>query len=497
MGWTLAADNQGRTYYVNGDTGETTWEKPLELMTPLEVALARLGWREYTAEGGQVYYFNQDKGESSWVVPEGVQELVSAAEGLALGGPAPGELALEDKEVGGAQDSSAGQTDSEPVVDPHNILAPETPDAAAAYIELLRSAEVDATWPYSRVIAAFVDSPVYWLVGDARARRDLYTKYLATRSREELMRENQSKEQFTSAFVEVLGLIPGITHATRWTSAVVLLESEPIYVHAAIPEREKRAVFREYRRGLRRRHREEVEQLRQKALPQVPALVASTKLLLADTWLTVYGRVVATPEYASSKALQALAKRDWHEEYTRQMAVLVSAAQERVGRLEKQYLREDRVARDGFKQALQELLALGQVDVDSVWSDVYPLVQGDVRLEAMLGRRGLLPIDLLWDVVYRLDQELRVKRDVVLTLMVEHGVVAGGAEEFVRFLAAHQEDERLKRVGWGPGVDLGQAADVGRVHERLVKAGEKREAVAAAAPTAPDKRPRQSRALDY
>ncbi|MCD7460124.1 hypothetical protein HAX54_042926 [Datura stramonium] len=48
-----AAD--GRRYYYNKITKQSSWEKPLELMTPLERADASTVWKEFTTADGRKY----------------------------------------------------------------------------------------------------------------------------------------------------------------------------------------------------------------------------------------------------------------------------------------------------------------------------------------------------------------------------------------------------------------------------------------------------------
>ncbi|KAK9946354.1 hypothetical protein M0R45_011823 [Rubus argutus] len=64
----MAAD--GRRYYFNRSTRQSSWEKPLELMTPLERADASTVWKEYTSADGKKYYYNKVTRESKWTIPE-------------------------------------------------------------------------------------------------------------------------------------------------------------------------------------------------------------------------------------------------------------------------------------------------------------------------------------------------------------------------------------------------------------------------------------------
>ncbi|XP_057776534.1 pre-mRNA-processing protein 40A isoform X2 [Salvia miltiorrhiza] len=63
-----AAD--GRRYYYNKTTKQSSWEKPLELMTPLERADASTVWKEFTTPEGRKYYYNKETKQSKWTIPD-------------------------------------------------------------------------------------------------------------------------------------------------------------------------------------------------------------------------------------------------------------------------------------------------------------------------------------------------------------------------------------------------------------------------------------------
>ncbi|XP_020276950.1 pre-mRNA-processing protein 40A isoform X1 [Asparagus officinalis] len=63
-----AAD--GKRYYYNKKTRQSSWEKPIELMTPLERADASTEWKEFTTAEGRKYYYNKVTKQSKWTIPD-------------------------------------------------------------------------------------------------------------------------------------------------------------------------------------------------------------------------------------------------------------------------------------------------------------------------------------------------------------------------------------------------------------------------------------------
>ncbi|XP_022941011.1 pre-mRNA-processing protein 40A-like [Cucurbita moschata] len=68
--WQEHASADGKRYYYNKKTKQSSWEKPLELMTPLERADASTVWKEFTSPYGRKYYYNKVTKESKWTMPE-------------------------------------------------------------------------------------------------------------------------------------------------------------------------------------------------------------------------------------------------------------------------------------------------------------------------------------------------------------------------------------------------------------------------------------------
>ncbi|KAL1353578.1 pre-mRNA-processing protein 40A isoform X2 [Arachis hypogaea] len=95
-----AAD--GRRYYYNKRTRQSSWEKPLELMSPIERADASTVWKEFTSSDGRKYYYNKVTQQSTWSIPE---ELKLARE-LALKAANQG-MQLETSDTSNTAVSSA------------------------------------------------------------------------------------------------------------------------------------------------------------------------------------------------------------------------------------------------------------------------------------------------------------------------------------------------------------------------------------------------------
>ncbi|XP_006888191.1 PREDICTED: pre-mRNA-processing factor 40 homolog A-like, partial [Elephantulus edwardii] len=73
--WTEHKLPDGRTYYYNIETKQSTWEKPDDLKSPAEQLLPKCPWKEYKSDSGKSYYYNSQTKESRWIKPKELEYL--------------------------------------------------------------------------------------------------------------------------------------------------------------------------------------------------------------------------------------------------------------------------------------------------------------------------------------------------------------------------------------------------------------------------------------
>jgi len=66
--WTEYSTPEGKKYYFNRETKQTSWDKPDDLKTPEERAMDACPWKEYSTQGRK-YYYNTITKQSEWEMP--------------------------------------------------------------------------------------------------------------------------------------------------------------------------------------------------------------------------------------------------------------------------------------------------------------------------------------------------------------------------------------------------------------------------------------------
>ncbi|KFQ08179.1 Pre-mRNA-processing factor 40 A, partial [Haliaeetus albicilla] len=122
--WTEHKSPDGRTYYYNTETKQSTWEKPDDLKTPAEQLLSKCPWKEYKSDSGKPYYYNSQTKESRWAKPKELEDLeavstttaTSAATAAPEAETAAASSVVENESTGTAAAEEQGQATSAPAV---------------------------------------------------------------------------------------------------------------------------------------------------------------------------------------------------------------------------------------------------------------------------------------------------------------------------------------------------------------------------------------------
>lgn len=97
-----------------------------------------------------------------------------------------------------------------------------------------------------------------------------------------------------------------------------------------------------------------------------------------------------------------------------------------------------------IKAVLQELIESGTLKARTKWKEVYPLFKDDNRYLDMLGNPGSNPLELFWDAVDTLDQQLDAKVAVVEDAIKRHNTALdSSAKKDEESLRKNQDDDAM------------------------------------------------------
>ncbi|XP_053327677.1 pre-mRNA-processing factor 40 homolog A isoform X2 [Spea bombifrons] len=254
--WTEHKSPDGRTYYYNTETKQSTWEKPDEMKSPVEQLLSKCPWKEFKSDSGKPYYYNSQTKESRWAKPKELEDLevmIKAEENsappedtaalLSAPGTVPGEangtpvpLATELEPI-----ASAPAT---PAIDTENTLTDSTEEQALSITSSIQEKEVE------------VGSSV---MIDETSQQEPIVEAAPVEEREEKILKKtytwNTKEEAKQAFKELLKE-KHVPSTASWEQAMKMVINDPRY-SALAKLSEKKQAFNAYKVQTEKEEKEE------------------------------------------------------------------------------------------------------------------------------------------------------------------------------------------------------------------------------------------------
>uniref|UniRef100_A0A670KFG8 Pre-mRNA-processing factor 40 homolog A n=1 Tax=Podarcis muralis TaxID=64176 RepID=A0A670KFG8_PODMU len=419
--WTEHRAPDGRVYYYNSETKQSSWEKPDELKSKAELLLSRCPWREYHSETGKPYYYNTQSKESRWTRPRdlddiegeglGRQELIRPGLGLPFlkchhgNHPLPfvssALIKEEEEEAEDEEDRGPGNAWS------------NKEEAKQAFKELLKDKVLigagggleDQRFP-----------PRNDALPKLSEKKQAFNAYKAQRDKEEKeearLRAKEAKEEL-QRFLEQHSKMSSITRYRKAEQMFGELE-----VWAVVPERDRKEIYDDVLFFLAKKEKEHAKQLRKRNIQALKSILDSmSRVSFQTTWSEAQQYLMDNPSFAEDEDLQNMDKEDaliCFEEHIRTLEREEEEERER-GRLRER--RQQRKNREAFQAFLDELHESGRLHSMSTWMELYPSLSTDRRFANMLGQPGSTPLDLfkfyVEDLKARFHDEKKIIKDIL------------------------------------------------------------------------------------
>ncbi|KAF4214998.1 hypothetical protein CNMCM8980_008877 [Aspergillus fumigatiaffinis] len=466
--WQEARNADGRVYYYNVQTKATQWQKPVELMTPVERALANQPWKEYTAEGGRKYWYNTETKQSTWEMPDVYKNALAQVQA-----PQPAPVAAPTFVAGGVSSfpSHPQQRDRDDYdrgygdrrggygsMDVNGISAapalgtaqaePEynsLEEAENAFMKMLKRHNVQADWSWEQTMRATIKDPQYRALKDPRDRKAAFEKYAAELRMQEKDRAKERFAKLRTDFNTMLKSHPEIKHYSRWKTIRPIIEGETIF-RSTNDENERRQLFEEYILELKKEHVEREAARRRAALDELVNILNSLNLEPYTRWSEAQAIIQSNDKIQSDDKFRTLSKSDILTAFENHIKSLERAFNDARQQQKAAKARRERHARENFIELLKELKAQGKIKAGSKWMNIYPLIHEDPRYLAMLGNSGSTPLDLFWDMVEEDERSLRGPRNDVLDVLDDKRYEVTPKTTFEEFQSIILSDRRTANL---------------------------------------------------
>lgn len=96
------------------------------------------------------------------------------------------------------------------------------------------------------------------------------------------------------------------------------------------------------------------------------------------------------------------------------------------------------------QELLQELVSNNQINVRTLWKDIYPLIKDDSRYISAVGLPDSTPLDMFWDIIDDLDEQLYHQKKTVYAALKKADFEVDTETAFEDYMTALDIDEKVK-----------------------------------------------------
>ncbi|XP_071991286.1 pre-mRNA-processing factor 40 homolog B isoform X5 [Engystomops pustulosus] len=456
--WTEHKAPDGRTYYYNTETKQSTWEKPDELKSKTELLLSQCCWKEYKSDSGKPYYYNSQTKESRWTKPKDLEEL----EALVKQEEQAGRIDHDSKSAASSPRSTAASSDHEmtpteevsvlPPIIPEPADTAETEDDATCnqrelinsdglhqeeskmepekrfyhwntkeeakqlFKDLLKDKGVSSNASWEQAMKMIINDPRYSALPKLSEKKQAFNAYKSQHEKEEKeetrLRAKEAKEKLQS-FLEQH---EKMTSTTRYRKAEQMFGEQEVW--SVVPERDRKEIYDDVLFFLAKKEKEQAKQLRKRNVQALKNILDNmSNVSFQTTWSEAQQYLMDNPMFAEDEELQNMDKEDaliCFEEHIRTLEKDETEEKEKSRMRER---RQQRKNRESFQIFLDELHETGQLHSMSTWMELYPSVSTDNRFANMLGQTGSTPLDLfkfyVEDLKARFHDEKKIIKDIL------------------------------------------------------------------------------------
>ncbi|XP_063282095.1 pre-mRNA-processing factor 40 homolog B-like isoform X4 [Pelobates fuscus] len=460
--WTEHKAPDGRTYYYNTDTKQSTWEKPDDLKSKTELLLSQCSWKEFKSDTGKSYYYNSQTKESRWMKPKDLEEIEVLIKQEEEAGSAerenqsslissPSTAASSDAEMTPTEEitvlqpsipeptdtaeieapqvdsvmyqtdvinSDPNQTDDGGKVEPEKrIYNWSTKEEAKQFFkELLKDKGVPSNASWEQAMKMIINDPRYSALPKLSEKKQAFNAYKAQREKEEKEEARLRAKEAKEKLQRFLEQHERMTSTTRYRKAEQMFGEQEVW--SIVPERDRKEIYDDVLFFLAKKEKEQAKQLRKRNVQALKNILYNmTNVSFQTTWSEAQQYLMDNPMFAEDEELQNMDKEDaliCFEEHIRALEKDEAEEKEKNRILER---RQQRKNRESFQVFLDELHETGQLHSMSTWMELYPSVSTDSRFSNMLGQTGSTPLDLfkfyVEDLKARFHDEKKIIKDIL------------------------------------------------------------------------------------
>uniref|UniRef100_A0AAX7VG31 Pre-mRNA-processing factor 40 homolog A n=1 Tax=Astatotilapia calliptera TaxID=8154 RepID=A0AAX7VG31_ASTCA len=447
--WTEHKSLDGKTYYYNTETKQSTWEKPDELKSPAEQMLSKCPWKEYKSDTGKPYYYNSQTKESRWTKPKELEDLEGKARYLII------SKLLYERELQKCSVSIIFFALSVEVVkEERPELQKKTykwntkEEAKQAFKELLKEKGVSSNSSWEQAMKLIINDPRYSALPKLSEKKQAFNAYKVQTEKEEKEEARIKYKESKETFQRFLENHEKMTSTTRYKKAEQMFGE--LEVWSCVPERDRLEIYEDVLFYLAKKEKEQAKQLRKRNWEALKNILDNmANVTYRTTWSEAQQYLLDNPTFAEDEELQNMDKEDALICFEEHIRALEKEEEEEKQKTLLRERRRQRKNREAFQKFLDELHDHGQLHSMSAWMEMYPTLSSDIRFANMLGQPGSTPLDLFKFYVEDLKARYHDEKRIIKDILKDKGFLVEVNTSFDDFGSVISSDKRATTLDAG------------------------------------------------
>ncbi|NWT38248.1 PR40A factor, partial [Chroicocephalus maculipennis] len=506
--WTEHKSPDGRTYYYNTETKQSTWEKPDDLKTPAEQLLSKCPWKEYKSDSGKPYYYNSQTKESRWAKPKELEDL----EGNVNKHDCPKLLCdcscfliplAQSPKTQLQQHLLQPQQQKQQVQPPQPQLLERLPALSLPPLRLqqqqrpkqnllqlllgktrvlarlqlrnrdkrllhllrrnrveklqlaqqttlpsrrLRQIPSNASW--EQAMKMIINDPRYSALAKLSEKKQAFNAYKVQTEKEEKEEARSKYKEAKESFQRFLENHEKMTSTTRYKKAEQMFGEMEVW--NAISERDRLEIYEDVLFFLSKKEKEQAKQLRKRNWEALKNILDNmANVTYCTTWSEAQQYLMDNPTFAEDEELQNMDKEDALICFEEHIRALEKEEEEEKQKSLLRERRRQRKNRESFQLFLDELHEHGQLHSMSSWMELYPTISSDIRFTNMLGQPGSTALDLFKFYVEDLKARYHDEKKIIKDILKDKGFVVEVNTSFEDFVTVISSTKRATTLDAG------------------------------------------------
>jgi len=488
MTWQQHTSPDGRIYYHNLTTNETSWEKPDELKTPTELLLSQCPWKEYKTDDGKIYYHNSLTKESEWTIPKELEDLkkrieselendkpITPTDSSSIQLP-PNEdsnqaasnqtspldsktpiLNNEDSSLTATSNSLISnskspkdlnmllsQTSNFKIQQPATNQKDDNKQLLERFRELMRDKNISSTASWEFTLKSISNDPRYELFKHHPERKHWFNSYKTQKAKEEREEQRLKAKRARENLEKYLQNSPLVNSNLRYRQAEELFGKDENEYWKAVPESDRREIFEDVIKYLADKEMKEAESLRKRNMSELADILDSMPMITHRiSWADAQHLLLENPAFSKNMNLLNMDKEDALVIFTEHIRQLEQDEEEEKRNERKRLLRQKRKNRERFQEFLDELHEQGKLTSMSKWCNLYQEISADPRFQMMLTHfSGSTPLDLFKFYVDNLRKRYEDDKQVIKMILRDKQFQVKFQTTYDEFAQVLRDDDR-------------------------------------------------------